>query len=287
MAVENRRSTAYIVQDAIYKYIRMLVILVLSIVVLFPIYAVLVNSFKTNGEIFSTPFSLPVAPTLAAYIGILTKNADFWIFLTNSCLVALGTIGLNLLVSFMAALALSRLRFKGRTLLYNYFIMGMLFPLTVAILPLYLQLRSLKLIGSLNGVILSQVAFAIPMSVFILTGFFKEVPQELQEATQVDGGGIWTFGFRVLLPISGPVVSTVTILSFIQSWNQFLLPLLVLDNRKTFTIPLGVMQYQGQFTSGWNFIMAFITISMIPMVLFYLFLQKYIVSGLTSGAVKG
>lgn len=236
MAVENRRSTAYIVQGVIYKYIRMLVILVLSIVVLFPIYAVLVNSFKTNGEIFSTPFSLPVAPTFAAYIGILTKNADFWIFLTNSCLVALGTIGLNLLVSFMAALALSRLRFKGRTLLYNYFIMGMLFPLTVAILPLYLQLRSLKLIGSLNGVILSQVAFAIPMSVFILTGFFKEVPQELQEATQVDGGGIWTFGFRVLLPISGPVVSTVTILSFIQSWNQFLLPLLVLDNRKTFTI---------------------------------------------------
>jgi raffinose/stachyose/melibiose transport system permease protein len=125
------------------------------------------------------------------------------------------------------------------------------------------------------------------MSVFILTGFFKEVPLELQEATQVDGGGIWTFGFKVLLPISGPVLSTVTILTFIQSWNQFLLPLLVLDNRKTFTIPLGVMQYQGQFTSGWNFIMAFITISMIPMVLFYLFLQKYIVSGLTTGAVKG
>jgi raffinose/stachyose/melibiose transport system permease protein len=187
----------------------------------------------------------------------------------------------------MAALALSRLQFKGRTILYNYFIMGMLFPLSVAILPLYLQLRSLNLIGSLNGVVLSQVAFTIPMSVFILTGFFKEVPLELQEATQVDGGGIWTFGFKVLLPISGPVLSTVTILTFIQSWNQFLLPLLVLDNRKTFTIPLGVMQYQGQFTSGWNFIMAFITISMIPMVLFYLFLQKYIVSGLTAGAVKG
>ncbi|MFQ3548017.1 MAG: carbohydrate ABC transporter permease, partial [Termitinemataceae bacterium] len=202
-------------------------------------------------------------------------------------IVAAGTILLNLMVSFLAALAIARLRFRGRTVVYNYFIMGMLFPLTVAILPLYLQLRNLGLIGSLQGVVLSQVAFNIPMSVFILSGFFREVPMELQEATQVDGGGIYTFGFKVLLPISGPVISTVTILTFIQSWNQFLLPLLVLDNRTSFTIPLGVMQYQGQFTSGWNFIMAFITISMIPMVLFYLFLQKYIVSGLTAGAVKG
>jgi len=287
MTFAHYSSSLYSLKSALSSYVRILVVVLLSIITLFPIYAVLVNSFKPNGEIFATPFALPAAPTLAAYVGILTKNADFWIFLTNSILVALGTIGINLLVSFMAALALSRLQFKGRTILYNYFIMGMLFPLSVAILPLYLQLRSLNLIGSLNGVVLSQVAFTIPMSVFILTGFFKEVPLELQEATQVDGGGIWTFGFKVLLPISGPVLSTVTILTFIQSWNQFLLPLLVLDNRKTFTIPLGVMQYQGQFTSGWNFIMAFITISMIPMVLFYLFLQKYIVSGLTAGAVKG
>lgn len=283
----NKNPSIYIFNARLFTYLRIMLILVLSAVALFPIYAVLVNSFKNNGEIFSSPFTLPSVFIASAYVGILTKNADFWIFLTNSCLVALGTISLNLLVSFMAALALSRLHFRGRTIMYNYFIMGMLFPITVAILPLYLQLRALNLIGSLNGVVLSQVAFSIPMSVFILTNFFKEIPQELQEATQVDGGGIWTFGFRVLLPISGPVVSTVTILTFIQSWNQFLLPLLVLDNRKTFTIPLGVMQYQGQFTSGWNFIMAFITISMIPMVLFYLFLQKYIVSGLTAGAVKG
>ncbi|WP_304224332.1 carbohydrate ABC transporter permease [Gracilinema caldarium] len=287
MVPGNKNASLYAFNARLLAYLRILLILVLSAVALFPIYAVLVNSFKNNGEIFASPFTLPSVFTASAYVGILTKNADFWIFLTNSCLVALGTISLNLLVSFMAALALSRLHFRGRTVFYNYFIMGMLFPITVAILPLYLQLRALNLIGSLNGVVLSQVAFSIPMSVFILTNFFKEVPQELQEATQVDGGGIWTFGFRVLLPISGPVVSTVTILTFIQSWNQFLLPLLVLDNRKTFTIPLGVMQYQGQFTSGWNFIMAFITISMIPMVLFYLFLQKYIVSGLTAGAIKG
>jgi raffinose/stachyose/melibiose transport system permease protein len=143
------------------------------------------------------------------------------------------------------------------------------------------------MIGSLSGVILAQVSFGLPTSIFILTGFFREIPQEFQDATQVDGGGIGTFGFKILLPISTPVISTVTVINFIQSWNQFLLPLLVLDNRKTFTIPLGVMQYQGQFTSGWNFIMAFITISMIPMLLFYIFLQKYIVAGLTAGAVKG
>ncbi len=286
MAFDKNRLSS-IDRKNIQRNIKIGISILISVVTLFPIYAVLINSFKTNGQIFSAPFTLPAPPNLDAYVGILTKNADFWVFFFNSSIVAIGTIFLILITAFMASLALSRLRFPGHAKFYNYFVMGMLFPLTVAILPLYLQLRSLGMIGSLSGVILAQVAFGLPTSIFILTGFFREIPQEFQDATQVDGGGIGTFGFKILLPISTPVISTVTVINFIQSWNQFLLPLLVLDNKKTFTIPLGVMQYQGQFTSGWNFIMAFITISMIPMLLFYIFLQKYIVAGLTAGAVKG
>jgi raffinose/stachyose/melibiose transport system permease protein len=125
------------------------------------------------------------------------------------------------------------------------------------------------------------------LSIFIFTGFFREVPNELQDAVFIDGGGLITFGTKVVLPLSTPVISTVTIITLIQSWNQFLMPLLVLDNPQKFTIPLGVMQFQGQFTTNWNQIMAFISISLLPMTLFYIFLQKYIVAGLTAGAVKG
>jgi raffinose/stachyose/melibiose transport system permease protein len=163
----------------------------------------------------------------------------------------------------------------------------MLFPFTVAILPLYLQLRVMGLLGTRAGVILSEAAFNLPLSIFIFTGFFREIPRELQDACEVDGGGMLTFAYKIVVPLSTPVVSTVSIIILVQSWNQFLLPLLVLDDARLFTIPLGVMQFQGQFTTGWNLIMSFITISILPTAVFYFSMQKYVVRGLTAGAVKG
>jgi raffinose/stachyose/melibiose transport system permease protein len=261
--------------------------LLLAIVMFFPFYTVIIGGFKTNGQLLADPFGLPNPFYLSAYQSVLGRADVFWVFFSNSVIIAGFTIALTLVVSMLASLALSRIQFPGRVLLFNFFIMGMLFPLSVAILPLYLQLRNFGLLGSRAGVILSQAAFSLPLSIFIFTGFFRDVSQDLQDAVAIDGGGILTFGLRVLLPLSTPVISTVTIITLIQSWNQFLLPLLVLDSSTTFTIPLGVMQFQGQFTTGWNLIMAFITIAIIPVALFYFFMQKYVVAGLTAGAVKG
>jgi raffinose/stachyose/melibiose transport system permease protein len=258
-----------------------------AIVLFFPLYTNLVGGFKTNGQLISDPFGLPHPFTLHAFALLLGSSDQFWSFFYNSVIIAAGTILLTLVCSMAAAVALSRLQFRGRTLLFNFFIMGLLFPLTVAILPLYLQLRGLGILGSRAGVILAEAAFSLPLSIFIFAGFFRDVPWELQDAVQIDGGGIITFAVRVMVPISAPVITTVTIITMIMSWNQFLLPLIVLSDQAKFTIPLGVMQFQGQFTTGWDYIMAFITISLLPITLFYIFLQKYIVAGLTAGATKG
>ncbi|MFO7729704.1 MAG: carbohydrate ABC transporter permease [Spirochaetia bacterium] len=261
--------------------------LIAGIIMFFPIYLTVVGGFKSKGQIFINPFGLPNPVSLEAYEAILIRGQAYWTFLFNSVVVVAGVLLLILTFSMTAGFAISRLSFRGNVLLYNFFIMGMLFPLTVAILPLYLQMKSLNLLGSRAGVILAEAAFNYPLSIFIFTGFFKEIPRDLQDACYIDGGGPLMFFYRILVPLSRPVIATVSIIVFIMSWNQFLLPLLVLSDSGTFTIPLGVMQFQGQFTTGWNFIMAFITISILPMAVFYFTLQRQIVSGLTSGALKG
>ncbi len=271
-------------REDIYKFV---IGLIAAVIMIFPIYVTVVGGFKSKGEIYTNPFGLPDPITFETYETILIRGQDIWIFLMNSIIVVAGVLLFILAFSMSAGFAIARLKFKGNKLLYNYFIMGMLFPLTVAILPLYLQLKTLNLLGTRFGVILAEAAFNYPLSIFIFTGFFKEIPKDLQDACFIDGGGPWLFFRKVIVPLSRPVIATVSIIVFIMSWNQFLLPLLVLSDSSTFTIPLGVMQYQGQFTTGWNFIMAFITISIIPMAIFYYTLQQQIVSGLTSGAVKG
>jgi raffinose/stachyose/melibiose transport system permease protein len=266
---------------------RFLLSLIFAVIMIFPIYTSVIGGFKTNGQFFSDPFGLPNPVTFEPIRAILGRSGVFYGFLANSVLIAASTILIVLVCSMAAGIALSKIDFKGNKTLFNYFLMGMLFPFTVAILPLYLQLRVMGLLGTRAGVILSEAAFNLPLSIFIFTGFFREIPRELQDACEVDGGGMLTFAYKIVVPLSTPVVSTVSIIILVQSWNQFLLPLLVLDDARLFTIPLGVMQFQGQFTTGWNLIMSFITISILPTAVFYFSMQKYVVRGLTAGAVKG
>jgi len=267
--------------------IRSFIGLIVSVIMIFPIYATIVGGFKGKGQVFVNPFGLPAPLTLETYEAILIRGGQFWTFLLNSVLIVAGVLLIVLFFSMTTGFVLSRISFKGNKALFNFFIMGMLFPLTVAVLPLYLQLKNFGLLGSLWGVILSEAAFNFPLSIFIFTNFFKDIPRDLQDACLIDGGSQFLFFYRIMVPLSRPVISTVSIIVFIMSWNQFLLPLLVLSEPNTVTIPLGVMQFQGQFTTGWNYIMAFITISILPMAIFYYALQRHIVAGLTTGAIKG
>ncbi len=261
------------------------VALLLAAIVLVPIAFVVLGGFRTTGQIAADPVGLPDPWVKHNYLSVLTSSA-FWRQLGNSVIVAAIATGLVVTVSAMAAYPLSRMQFRGREALFVFFTFGLLFPVAVAALPLYLLLRQLGLLESLLGVALPEAAFAIPITIIILRPFMRAIPGDLEDAAAMDGCGRFGFFLLVLVPLSQPALVTVTILSVITSWNNFILPLLVLTDPSKWTLPLGVAQYSSEHSADTAAILAFTTLSMVPALLFFLAAQRRIVGGL-SGAVKG
>ena len=261
------------------------VALLLTVIVLVPIGFVVLGGFRTTGQIAADPVGLPDPWVRHNYVSVLTSSA-FWRQLGNSMIVAAIATGLVVTVSAMAAYPLSRMQFRGREALFVFFTFGLLFPVAVAALPLYLLLRQLGLLESLLGIALPEAAFAIPITIIILRPFMRAIPAELEDAAAMDGCGRFGFFLLVLVPLSQPALVTVTVLSVITSWNNFILPLLVLTDPSKWTLPLGVAQYSSEHSADTAAILAFTTLSMVPALLFFLAAQRRIVGGL-SGAVKG
>ena len=273
-------------QRGLAQVLKYLVAIFVALVVLIPLMATFVNGFKTNAEVQLHPFSLPTSWQWENYTSVLASPA-FWRQLSNSTMIMLATATGVVLLASMPAFVFSRMTFRGRDLLFNFFTLGLLFPITVAILPLYISLRQINLIDSLWGVILPQVAFALPGNILILRGFFMTIPKELDDAAAIDGCGPVGFFLRVLLPLMRPALAAVVVLTMVASWNDFFLPLLILNSEKLYTLPLGIMQFQGQFGTDWARVLAFISLSLVPTIIFYLLAERQIIAGLTAGAVKG
>jgi len=281
-SVESARSR---IVGATFKYA---VSLIVTLIVAIPLYISVSGGFKTLGQLQAQPLNLPMPFVASQYTELLAgKVGSFWRDLGNSTLVAALTVALDLVLCAAAAFALARIRFRLSGLIYNYFLIGLLFPLAVAILPLYLQLRNLGLVNGYWGVVLPQVAFQVPWNIVLLRGFFKSIPRDLEDATAIDGYGPIGFLYFMVLPLSTPILATAGILALVASWNNFFLPLLVFNDSSKFTLPMGVMDFMGQHGASWNQILAFLTLAMIPAVILFILAQKYIVAGLTSGAVKG
>ncbi len=259
-----------------------------TLMVIIPLYISVTGGAKTMGQLLSQPMNVPAPLVLAQYADLLLgRVGTFWRALANSTLVAILSVFGELFVCAGAGFALARLRFRLNSLMYNYFLLGLLFPLAVAILPLYLQIRRLGLLDRYWGVVLPQIAFQIPLQVLLLRGFFRAIPHELQDATAIDGYGPLGFLWFMVLPLSTPILATSGILTLVVSWNNFFLPLLVFNSASHFTLPMGVMDFMGEHMTGWNLVLGYLTLAMIPAVLLFIFAQKYIVAGLTGGAVKG
>lgn len=266
------------------KYI---ILTILCIVMMLPVLVAVLASVRTTGEFLSAPFALPKNGILwDNYINILT-NDTFWKFFRNSLYITVGATSINLVLSSMLAFAFSRIQFRTRSLWFNILSIGLLFPLVVAILPIFIQIRSLNLAGNLWGVIMPMAIFGLPGSVVILRGFFIAIPLELEEAAYIDGTSTFGFFWYILLPIARPALAAVTVLQIIGAWNDYFLALVVLtSNPDSWPLTLGLQQFQGEYGTDWAPIMAYITLLMIPTVIFYLFTQKYIVTGLTGGELK-
>ncbi|MDR1935705.1 MAG: carbohydrate ABC transporter permease [Candidatus Accumulibacter sp.] len=259
--------------------------LVAALVVL-PLLATFLGGFKTVGELRTSPFSLPVSWNFDFY-GKILSDGVFWTFLGNSLVVSLSSVFLTLLCSSMAAYVFAQIRFFGSGSLQSYLLLGMMFPFATAIVPLFLQVRDIGLLDNPLGVILPQTAFSMAFAIVLFRSFFRQLPKELFEAAYVDGCGYIGFFFRFTLPLSTPILATVGTFAFVQSWNNYLLPLIILNDRARYTWPLGIMQFRGEFLVEWNMILAFVSLTIAPALVFFLITQKYIVAGLTRGSVKG
>ena len=248
------------------------------------VYAIL-GGFRTNAQLAANPAGLPDPWSLEKYQLVLTSSG-FWQQLWNSTLIAGITTALVVVLGVMAAYALSRYVFKGREALYGFFTLGLLFPLSVAILPLFILIRSLDLTSNILGVALPQAAFALPVTIVILRPFLRALPQELEDAAMMDGCSRLGFFWRIVIPLSGPGMVTVGVLAFVGSWNSYLLPLLILGRPESYTLPLGTAAFSSQYTSDTAAILAFTSLAMLPALVFFLLAERRIVGGL-SGAVKG
>ncbi|WP_134681086.1 carbohydrate ABC transporter permease [Paracoccus ravus] len=254
--------------------------------VLGPLAATVLGGFKSNTEIQTSALSLPEIWRFDIYADILS-DPGFWRYLGNSLIISVATVVLTLLVGSAAAYVFAQVRFFGSKMLFSYLSLGLMFPFATAILPLFVQVRDLGLLDTYWAVILPQTAFGLSLAILLFRTFFSELPKELFEAAYVEGCSYIRFFWQFTLPLSTPILATVGVFVFVQSWNNFLLPLVVLNSREAFTWPLGMMQYRGEFSVEWNRTLAFVTLTILPAVVFFVAAQKYIVAGLTGGAVKG
>jgi raffinose/stachyose/melibiose transport system permease protein len=265
---------------------KMVFLAVVAIIVVVPLLATLFGGFKSLGELRVNPFGLPRHWEWQNYADILF-SARYWQLLRNSLIISTLTVALTLIVASMAAFTFAHIRFYGSSMLLSYLTLGLLFPAATAVLPLFIKVRDLGLLDTYLGVALPQAAFSLAMSVLLLRRFFKDIPYELLEAALVDGCSYIKFFRYVTLPLSRPILATVGTITFVNSWNAYLLPLVMLNTDALYPWPLGIMVYQGEYSSEWHLILAFITLTILPTIILFLLAQKHIVAGLTAGAVKG
>ena len=250
-----------------------------------PLVFSILGGFSTSQQLSGNPVSLP-DPWVWENYSTLLQSGDFWRQVWNSTLIALLTALFVLPAASLAAFVIARYNFRGRELVYGLFTVGLLFPVAVAILPLFIVLRQVGLLSNPLGVALPQAAFALPISIIIMRPFFTAIPQSLQDAARIDGCGPFRFYWYVMLPLSRPVLSTIAVITIVGSWNAFLLPLLVLIDPAQHTLPIGVNNISAQYATDYAVVLAYTSLSMIPALVFYALAERQIIGGLTSGAVK-
>lgn len=264
-----------------------LALVAFAIVWILPFVFIIFTSLKTTADVMNTSaFAPPVEPAWANYAGAWVRgrfDTTFW----NSAIIALIKVPLGLAFSAMAAYALAKIEFRGNKWLLVLVLFGTMIPFQVMLAPLFTLVNSMRLIDTYPGIILPYLAFGIPYQVFILHGFFRNIPKELSEAARIDGASHFIIFLRIFLPVSLPVLAALLILDFVSTWNEFAMALVLLQDRDMWTLPLGLSAFQGQFSRDYGQLNAAIVMTVLPAIIVYLIFQRYFVSGLTSGTVKG
>ena len=256
------------------------------VVTTLPFIFVVMTSLKSQQETFSgSVWSLPEKLNFENYLAVL--NGGFWTYLRNSVFVLVTSIILILVISSMAAYAFARLRFRLNKPLFGLIVAGMIVPIHITLIPIYLLIRNVGLYDTPFALIGPYVATALPVSIFILTEFMRQIPKELEEAAKLDGCGAFGIFWKVFLPLSGPGLSTVAIYNSIGLWNEFIFAYVLTSNPANRTLPLAIWDFQGQYASNIPAILSVVTLTSLPLIVAYAFGQERIVKGMMAGALKG
>ncbi|MEG0596908.1 MAG: carbohydrate ABC transporter permease [Oscillospiraceae bacterium] len=257
-----------------------------SLVVLFPIYVMIVNSFKDRLSIYTNPFGLPEKWNFSNYTDVL-KSGDFMVYFKNSLIVVVVSLLLVMIFGSLVAYALANWKGKWSTILFFIFVAGMMMPIKIASIKLLEMMRAFHLLNTIWALIPIYVAMGIPISVFILTEFIRQIPKELTEAALIDGAGRFYIFGKVIVPLLKPALATVGIYNLVPFWNDLWFPLIFISDEKSKTLLLGVTRLFGQYQTDWSKVLAVLTLSALPVLILYLLMSRQFIKGLTAGAVKG
>jgi len=257
-----------------------------ALLILVPLAVMVFSSFKTSGEMYQNPLALPGALQTENYATLFDEQSMGRYFL-NSATVTLFSVGCSLFFATLISFAILRLPGWKGLLVYGLFAVGMTVPAQVNMIPLYALVLDLGLTNSLLGLILVNIAVTLPVAVFIIAGFMKTLPRELIEAGAMDGASEWVMYRRIVLPLSLPSIAATAIFLFVMIWNDLLYPLLLTNNPDVKTLPLALLEFQGEYMTNYPVLFAGVLIASAPMILAYILLQRHFVSGMTAGAIKG
>ncbi len=289
-AIEDHRTTGMSIRYRIRRFfgrlLPHLVLLSYSVIVLFPIFLIIINSFKSRKAIFGMPFQLPTPETfsLIGYETVIFRST-FHIYFMNSIIVTIIALILTLLIGSMAAFALAEYPFPGNAFLGLYLAIGIMIPIRLGTVGILKLMVNFSLVNTLIGLILIYIAQALPLTIFILSQFFRQVPKELKDAARIDGASEYRI-FSLVLPLVRPAIGAIGIFTMIPIWNDLWFPLVVAPSAKTATVTLGVQQFLGQFVSDWNAVLSSLTLAMVPILIIYLIFSRQLIRSITAGALK-
>jgi len=272
-------------ENPIKRVIMYVIAILYAIVCIFPMLMMLLSSLKPNIEIFKNPLGISGDLGFKSYEKLFT-SLNYTAYIKNSVIVSVSAVVLVIICSVMVSYYIARFKFKWNNALFFYFLIGMMLPLKLGLVPLFLLMKNLNLIDSLGSVIFVQVASGLPFAVLLLTGFFRTLPKELEEAGRMDGASNFKLLTNVIVPLMKPAIGTVTIINFIGAWNDFFFPLIFIQDTAKKTIPVGMLQLFSEFTTDWSVLFAGLTLSALPMLIIFFFASKQFMDGLTAGAVK-
>jgi raffinose/stachyose/melibiose transport system permease protein len=263
------------------------ILLTYTLIALFPVFVIVINSFKTRKMIFREPLALPNADSFSL-IGYQTvmKQGDFFLYFQNSLIVTVGSLFFILLFGAMAAFALSEYRFRGNTLMGLYLALGIMIPIRIGTVAILEMMVATGLVNTLWALILVYTASGLPLAVFILSEFMRQVSDDLKNAGRIDGLSEYTIFLRLVLPLVRPAMATVAVFNMIPIWNDLWFPLILAPSEETKTLTLGSQVFIGQFVTDWNAVLSALSMAILPVMILYVIFSRQLIRGITSGAVK-